>query len=44
MLRRLSMEKEEEGDEEESEVEEVFKMRFEISRLLKTLIQTWIKT
>ena len=44
MVRRLSMEKEEEGEEEEAEVEEVFKMRFEISRLLKTLIQIWIKT
>jgi hypothetical protein len=44
MVRRLSMEKEEEGEEEEAEVEEVFKMRLEISRLLKTLIQTWIKT
>ena len=44
MVRRLSMEKEEEEEEAEVEAEEVFRMRLEISRLLKTLIQTWIKT
>jgi len=44
MVRRLSMEKEEEGEEAEVEAEEVFRMKLEISRLLKTLIQSWIKT
>ena len=44
MVRRLLMVKAEEEEEVEVEAEEVFRMRLEILRLLKTLIQTWIKT
>lgn len=43
MVRRLLMVKAEEEEEVEVEAEEVFRMRLEILRLLKTLIKTWIK-